>query len=460
MGIYSSNVLRESYYVTDYASQIEPDDNYNAVTGCAMAYLESQQNDLALFNATIANDFQEVAALQEGYEVINEAGSISGIFEKIKQLLLKLIAKIKGIFKAFLAKLSATFGSNKDVYDKYVKQINKYYNWKDFKVKNFRKLKGGGTDAAGKIKSVGDYKIDRSEYTMGLSHRTYKPDSDASSHYASTTGAKAENNKEYKLSPKCTVAGLDMLDDDLDNDKIMQALIKTRIGNEELRKDLDDDLGNMNEAIMDAIFEDADLEDEWKTSDIINGIVGSVLKEGDKIEKEIKDISDNLTKAINKIADTVDKESLKINKVLGGKAGDSYTSTRISTSVGDKKKTSISTGDAKNNIEYEYDTNNSKLKGTASTKKYIKGTDDADLESLSKAAGNIQKVVGQEQELVTKLTSGTLTATKFLVSQARKVWASAAAYSSTEHKNEGYEFYNAIGEASAYDFMSDMEALD
>ena len=79
---------------------------------------------------------------------------------------------------------------------------------------------------------------------------------------------------------------------------------------------------------------------------------------------------------------------------------------------------------------------------------------------LSLIAGNIQKTVGQEQELVSKLTSGTLTATKFLVSQARKVWASAAAYSSTEHKNEGYEFYTAIGEASAYDFMSDMEALD
>ena len=458
MGIYSSNVLRESYYVTDYASQIEPDDNYNAVTGCAMAYLESQQNDLALFNATIANDFQEVAALQEGYEVINEAGSISGIFEKIKQLLLKLIAKIKGIFKAFLAKLSATFGSNKDVYDKYVKQINKYYNWKDFKVKNFRKLKGGGTDAAGKIKSVGNYNINKSEYTMGLTHHIYKADADPASHYANTPGANATANKDLEIV-KCTVAGLDMLDDDLDNDKIMQALIKSRITNEELKKDLDDDLGNMNEAIMDAIFEDADLEDEWKTSDIINGIVGSVLKEGDKIEKEIKDISDNLTKAINKIADTVDKESLKINKVLGGKAGDSYTTTHISTSVGDKKKTSVSTNNNRNNVTtIEHD--GSKPKGTMSVKTYTKGTDDAALESLSKAAGNIQKVVGQEQELVTKLTSGTLAATKFLVSQARKVWASAAAYSSTEHKNEGYEFYTAIGEASAYDFMSDMEALD
>ena len=83
-----------------------------------------------------------------------------------------------------------------------------------------------------------------------------------------------------------------------------------------------------------------------------------------------------------------------------------------------------------------------------------------DLETLSKVASILQRIASQEQELITKFTTARLTATKFLVSQARKVWASAAAYSSTEHKNEGYEFYNAFGEAYAYDFMSDMEALD
>ena len=90
----------------------------------------------------------------------------------------------------------------------------------------------------------------------------------------------------------------------------------------------------------------------------------------------------------------------------------------------------------------------------------IKISGKENLETLSKAVSLLQRIAGQEQELITKFTTARLTATKFLVSQARKVWASAAAYSSTEHKNEGYEFYTAIGEASAYDFMSDMEALD
>ena len=62
--------------------------------------------------------------------------------------------------------------------------------------------------------------------------------------------------------------------------------------------------------------------------------------------------------------------------------------------------------------------------------------------------------------LETSSLSITLLANSWKVALSCVVWASAAAYSSTEHKNEGYEFYTAFGEAYAYDFMSDMEALD
>ena len=115
MGIYSNNRFSSTTTMVDYDAITEADDNYNAVTGCAMAFLESQQNDLALFNATILTDFQEVSALQEGYEVINE--SVSDVIERIKQIFVKLLAKIKGIFQAFLAKLRGTFSSNKNLYD-------------------------------------------------------------------------------------------------------------------------------------------------------------------------------------------------------------------------------------------------------------------------------------------------------------------------------------------------------
>ena len=72
---------------------------------------------------------------------------------------------------------------------------------------------------------------------------------------------------------------------------------------------------------------------------------------------------------------------------------------------------------------------------------------------------NLQKIATQEQQVITSFTSARLTVTKFLITQARKVWSSAAAYSSREHKNEGYEFYTAVGESAAYDFTSYMEAI-
>ena len=425
MGIYSSNVLRESYSVTDFASQIEPDEKYNAVTGCAMAYLESQQNDLALFNATIANDFQEVSALQEGYEVINE--SVASVFEKIKEILKKLIAKIKGIFQSFLAKLRGTFSSNKDLYDDYVKQINKYYNWKDFKVKKFRKKKVDG-DIGTAIENLATYDIGGDEYKFGLGN--------------------AANDMK--------IAGIDLLKDDLDNDDIMEKLVKSRL-NSNLQNVVDSDLGNLNEEIMDYLFEDEDTEDEWKTSDIINGIVGSVLKDT-KLENNIKKAADNLVKSINKMADAVDKEALAVNKALGSKDKTYKSGTTIGLgTASDHNKRSVEKAAGSTDITNAY-TSKSDIYNATGAYKHL--ANKGDLEVLSFVAGNLQKIVGQEQELATKLSSGVLAASKFLIAQARRVWSSAAAYSSTEHKNEGYEFYTAIGEASAYDFMSDMEALD
>ena len=72
---------------------------------------------------------------------------------------------------------------------------------------------------------------------------------------------------------------------------------------------------------------------------------------------------------------------------------------------------------------------------------------------------NLQKIATQEQQVIASFTAARLAVTKFLIQQARKVWSSAAAYSSREHKNEGYEFYTAVGESAAYDFASYMEAI-
>ena len=145
MGIFTNNTLSTVGGV-DY-TQLPALEGYDATTGFAVAMLETQQNDMALFNAIVMEDYKELKAVQEGYEVINE--SAADVLNKIKEFFVKLLQKIKGIFKAFLGKLSQVFGSNRGVYDKYKKQIASYTNWKGFKVKDFRQVKDAknGLDA-------------------------------------------------------------------------------------------------------------------------------------------------------------------------------------------------------------------------------------------------------------------------------------------------------------------------
>ena len=156
MGIFTSNTL-SSISGVDY-SDLPALEGYDAVTGCATAMLEVHQNDMALFNAAIMEDFKEVAAMNEGVTVLNE--SASDVLNKIKEIFKKLLQKIKGIFNAFIAKLSQTFGSAESVYNKYKKQISAYNKWGKFEVKKFREVKGKGSVLA-KLAEVGKYAVGR-----------------------------------------------------------------------------------------------------------------------------------------------------------------------------------------------------------------------------------------------------------------------------------------------------------
>ena len=410
MGIFTNNT---HYGVggVDYGEQLPALEGYDAVGGCAMAMLEVQQNDLELFKGIIAEDCKEAIAVNEGYEVVNE--SAKDILNKLKEIFMKLLQKIKGIFKAFIAKLTSTIGPGKQVYNKYVKQISQYHNWDGFTVKNFRKpLEGDGREL---IKKVSKY-----------------------------------NNFEYKVMGS-TDAGLGFDsekmagDDSLDTDEINAALIKKRLS-EDL-SGVDDDFKNMNEEFMNAVFDDAEDKDEWTASEIITTYAGSVLKEGDKFKTLIEEIGSNLSKTISKVINLLDKEAKKVYDYSGDmnipdkKDNASYQPTSISANIGQ----------------------DGKRKGTITTKNvstaYSKIDNNVGVKRLNNTVGKLQKIATQEQTLITSLNSATINATKFLLSQARRVWSSAAAYSSREHKNEGYEFYSAIGEATAYDFMTDMEAI-
>ena len=424
MGIFTSNTL-SSVSGVDY-TELPALEGYDATTGCAMAMLEVQQNDMALFNATIMEDFKEVAAVNEGYEVLNE--SASDVLNKIKEIFKKLLQKIKGIFKSFLAKLVGTFGTNAGMYDKYKKQISSYSNWKDFKVKDFRAVKGGG-DGISKINSVGEWKKDAngSKYTVGFTNTIYSID----------------------LTKKA--------DQFPDSDEIKEKIIANRLSSD--LKNVDGDLKNMTEEFMDAVFEGKETKDEWTAAEILRGCVGSVLEKnaGGKFKESVQAANDSLTKAISKIINELDKSAVEINKAAGnanlGKGdttfkGKNLNYNDVSTSNGKMNKTKSNTAIINSD---DYDIKNSSYND-------ISGKD-GDEYIMTRKIANLQKIATQEQQVITSFTSARLAVTKFLITQARKVWSSAAAYSSREHKNEGYEFYTAVGESAAYDFTTYMEAI-
>lgn len=427
MGIFTSNTL-SSVSGVDY-TELPALEGYDATTGCAMAMLEIQQNDMALFNATIMEDFKEVAAVNEGYEVLNE--SVSDVLNKIKEIFKKLLQKIKSIFKAFFAKLVGTFGTNAGMYDKYKKQISSYTNWKDFKVKDFRAVKGGG-DGISKINSVGKWSRDT----------------------------------EYKISHKADkLYGIDLTlkaDQFPDSDEIKEKIIADRLSDD--LKDVDGDLKNMTEEYMDAVFDDKETKDEWSVSEILRGCVGSVLEKnaGGKFKESVQEANDSLTKAISKIIQELDKSAVDVNKAIGNtELGKGDTTIDKKTLSYTKVKTSNGKMN-KNKIDIDIDNDKydmSKQKDDKYKYRSYDSNDKAGDWEFSTKIANLQKIATQEQQVITSFTSARLAVTKFLITQARKVWSSAAAYSSREHKNEGYEFYTAVGESAAYDFTSYMEAI-
>jgi hypothetical protein len=174
MGVFSGNRTSLSNY------DVVAAEGYMGQTGCLQALIEAQQNDMAVFEAVIKGDFEETYALQEGTvleaEMVSlQEGVISGLFEKVKELLKKLLEKLKGIFDSFMKRFdSVVMTDNKAFVKKYELEVRKK-DLKDMKYKyskptgktpttpNFEKAINIGinvTTAAGKdsTKDLQDYR--------------------------------------------------------------------------------------------------------------------------------------------------------------------------------------------------------------------------------------------------------------------------------------------------------------
>ena len=409
MGIYTNNtrLFNEAY---DYASEIPANTAYDAAFGCAHILADCQANDMALFESAIYSDFAEVRALQEGVGYVNE-NAFTDVIKKIVEMFKKLLAKIKGIFAAFIAKLTGAFTDGKKLVKKYEKQIIKYGNWKGFKCK---------------------CRQPESDNVMSAINTMFKYDAD---------GTGIPTNKVYTLVNSGLsdhvriVFGVKDPEkiSEMENSDIKDAIVKQYIGGvteyEDLAKQIEEKIWK-DEKEIDG--EDNNIDGSYFSKSWIKGVLNedkwekNVKKFNEKLEKNINVIIDNLSKTEDGLADWISKN--------------------------DGKKLSA-------NTKQFADVDGKNIKKISGEKDWTSNIGAAyETQDVQKCIHVLQKIAGQEQEVITKVTSEYMAQVKLAMANARKVWTAAAAWSSGVHK-ESVEYSMAVGECAAEQFYTNMEAL-
>ena len=107
---------------------VEAAEGYSGGIGCQFAALEAAQTDFSFLTAFVQSDAREIGMVREGAgdENIHTMleGAISDAWNKLKEWVKKIWEKIKGIFKAFIARLEDFMGKNGYAYfEKYKKVL-------------------------------------------------------------------------------------------------------------------------------------------------------------------------------------------------------------------------------------------------------------------------------------------------------------------------------------------------
>lgn len=144
---------------------IPMDEAYANSYGAALALVESANNDYNMFRALLNIDAHEISISESasGYVLESELAAlheaaIGGIFNKIKELIKKFIAKIKAIFANFYARIRALFAKDKQLLKDYATKVrrktginNMKVKWRDSKIDiyvNMDKFIQDGSSAA------------------------------------------------------------------------------------------------------------------------------------------------------------------------------------------------------------------------------------------------------------------------------------------------------------------------
>lgn len=259
---------------------VEPDARFCHEHAAMQAVIESQQNELIMFENNLAVDFQEATMIHEGanvedIEALHE-NVFTDFFKRIKDLFMKLWAKIKSIFKVFIAKFDSIFmKSSKEFIKKYKKDVlNK--DLTDVTV-NYSKPKGvdfviskalsvslsekiGDANA---VKKLEDYDSEKQEeeyiaHLTGLNSVTLA-DFDKEYHEHCYEDESKEDLTTSLLSE--AISYLEGSDDLLKNVKKANELLEKAIG--EIIKEIDKEQSNFAKLKSD---EDTDLHSKFATN--------------------------------------------------------------------------------------------------------------------------------------------------------------------------------------------------
>lgn len=391
MGVFSVN---ENHFGLNTLPEVEMNEAYTTGVDMAIALVECKYNEFALLQAGIKQDM--IAAVTEDYEermAINEA-TASGVVSKVKEILKKLLEKLKSIFHAFMAKMNSFFMDSQDLFKKYSGEIAKK-NFSDFKLK------------------VREFKRDKFNKLL-------------------ETGALNFNITATDLSDE-------ELHDAMENDKLTEIAVKLTFSDSAAKElSIDDDLGNMEKEIEEYCFDDAETKDDFTSSTIITSDwIGGLLN----TKKFIEDIEKNnksMENAIQKALNSIDKDIRKVAGAVGKKDSSEYavSNTRIERGKdGEKAKFGkAQTTDADGIIG--------------------KGAGDETKTKLLRGASYWQGLVSRYQTVCVKAQNARLSCAKKAMAQAKKIFAAAVAYNP---KKENYDFYTAVAESEEFDAVMAME---
>lgn len=384
MGVYS--IDRHSMSGLNYAEDIAANESYTHECGIERLLFESELNDMAIFEAIIKNDMQTVVGLNEGTILESELDSLNeaaggSFFKRIIEFFRKLIEKVKGIIKSFIAKITILCTrDNKKLVEKYKKDVAKK-NFAKFKYK-YRMPKSNDIDAS----AVFDTSL----------VQTFK----------SINDAKSENYKE-------TIDGI--TDANTEDDSLLIKLLK------ETGPDISE-VSEYEKEAMDYLFDD---EDEYENFGTYQNEVMQVLLNADKNLKALKKDEANLVKRMNDLVNYFNKISNK-KDTAGGNSVTFKNAENKAKAEDDTTKSS-------------YNTTNARRNGG----KFVSAEENNT--AMVYRANACYSMALIAQKAMTTALAAKMNAAKFEIKEARAVWSKAVTFNpkavkeSAELENMVYE---------------------